>query len=191
MFDENTEVPAWAINKTEVVLFSDFNSDLEESDDGWSILTSFSGNPLGVVSGARTNEASASGDFSLRITASQSVDATHFWRLRLEDVNGLPETADINIQVKVRLQSVQGGGVAVAGAVDVDEEVVSFFSNENDVEITGTTNGFDTYDIIVPYWPNRPATISIILAVLPETTGVVFFDDIVVTANYNPAFGPA
>ena len=187
MFDETTEIPEWALNKTVIVPF-DINSDLEESDGGWNLLTTLNGSTQGIITGSRTTDDAASGDFSLTITSSQSVDETHFWRMRLVDVTGLPETADLNLEAKVRLQSVQGEGILVGGAIDVDGEIISSGETEN---LTGTTNGFQTFNVTIPYWPNRSATLTILLLVLPETTGVVYFDDITLNAAYNPAFGPA
>jgi hypothetical protein len=186
LFDETTPDPEWASGKTEELEIG-INGDFEVSDSDWQF--DLSENTLfASASGERTNEFAASGDYSLKLENSQSGEATAFWRSQLS-VNGIPETADIEIEVKIRMQSVQGAGVAIIGALVKRREILTIATTERDLELTGTSD-FETYKLIIPHYPNTTATITILLALLPETSGVVYFDDIKIKAVYNPAFGP-
>lgn len=188
LFDETTEQPPWVSGKTEEVIV-EINSGLEDSDEGWSFITTQNLLNRSAVTGVRTSQAAASGDFSLGLQTTQEFDETLFWRFRTDELNDIPETAEVIIEVKFRMQNVEGGGVAIAGGLDKNNEVLSFTSTENNEIFTGT-GVFQTHTLIIPYFPNTSAFVSIILAFLPNTTGLVFFDDITIRAMYNPAFGP-
>jgi len=187
LFDLNTPDPEWALGRTKE-LEIELNSGLEESVSGWQFVTT-ENILLASSSGARTDEAAATGDFSLRLVNEQPSEGTAFWRNRILNISGIPETAEIVIEVKVRMQSVQGAGVAIVGALDKGGEILDFVSSENDLVLTGTSD-FQIHQIIIPYFPNAAASITILLALLPNTSGLVYFDDIKATARYNPAFGP-
>ena len=189
LFDETIPDPEWIKNKTAEAVI-EINSDLESSDEGWNFFTTKNFFNRSAVTGIRTSQAAASGSFSLSIEVTQEFDEILFWRFRTNQISDIPETADIIIEVKFRMQNVQGDGVAIAGGIDKNNQILSLASTEKKEVLTGTTT-FQTQVIIIPYFPNTPATISIILAFLPNTTGLVFFDDIQVRTVYNPAFGPA
>ncbi len=188
LFDQTTAEPEWALGKTEEV-FVEINSDLEDSDEGWAFFTTQNFFNRSAVTGVRTSQAAATGNFSLSLESTQEFDETLFWRLRTDEISDIPETADIIVEVQIRMQNVQGEGVAIAGGLDKDNQLLTFASTETNEVLTGTTV-FQTQTITIPYFPNTPAVVSIILAFLPNTTGIVFFDDIQVRAVYNPAFGP-
>ncbi len=189
LFDETTEAPPWIFDKTEEVVV-EINSGLEVSDEGWVFLTTKDFLKRSAVTGARTSQAASSGEFSLGLQVTENLDETLFWRFRTDELNIIPETADVLIEVKFRMQNVEGGGVAIAGGFDKDNEILSFNSTETVEEFVGTSV-FQTHTLTIPYFPNTSAVVSIILAFLPNTTGLVFFDDITLKAVYNPAFGPA
>ena len=137
--------------------------------------------------GVRTDQAAASGTFSLAIQTVEEFDETLFWRFRTDELDDIPETGDVIIEASFRMQNVEGGGVAIAGGFDKDSQLLSFASSETASTFTGT-NVFQTVSITVPYYPNTPSVVSIILAFLPNTTGLVFFDDITVKACLQSGF---
>ncbi len=188
LFDETTEQPPWLSGKTEEMIV-EINSGLEESGEGWSFITTQDFLNKSAVKGFRTSQAAASGNFSLGLETTKEFDETLFWRFRTDELNDVPQTADIIVEVKFRMQNVEGGGVALAGGFDKDNEILSFATTEAKETFTGTSV-FQTQTFTIPYYPNTSAVVSIILAFLPNTTGLVFFDDITVKAVYNPAFGP-
>jgi len=186
LFDETTPDPEWASGKTEELEIP-INGDFEVSTSDWQFDTT-DDIILGSASGERTDEISASGDFSLRLINEEASEGTAFWRSQIS-ISGIPETADIVIETKIRMQGVQGTGVAIIGALVKRREILTITTTENNLDLTGTTD-FQTHQLIIPYYPNTTSSITILLALLPGSSGVVYFDDIEVTARYNPAFGP-
>ncbi|MDA0194234.1 MAG: hypothetical protein O2887_04380 [Bacteroidetes bacterium] len=189
LFDETIPDPEWTKDKTAEYELS-INSSVESGTAGWDFLRIGDVFNRGESYGERTNEFAADGDYSLKIIAGKEYDATPAWRLRISSVNDVPETADLVLTVRVKLQSIVGTGVSIAGGFDINGQILTFKSSENDLTLAGTSD-FQTYQLVIPYFPNTPPDIKIVLFMLPNTTGVAYFDDIRLIAKYNPAFGPA
>ncbi|MEQ9423772.1 MAG: hypothetical protein RJQ09_05090 [Cyclobacteriaceae bacterium] len=187
MFDESTPDPEWIKNRTAELIF-DINSDFEEGDTGWQFFAVEDPFNEGGRTGEASSEFASSGSNSLKMQVNNSHTGSSFYRLQLGGVTGIPETADIEISVDIRMQSISGDGVAFAGGIEKSGDILSFTTSEVDLELTGTTD-FETHTITVPYWPSTSANFTIVLAILPNTVGVVYFDNLRVVAKYNPDFG--
>ncbi len=189
LFDETIPDPEWTKDKTVEQTVS-INSSVESSAFGWDFIRIGDVFNRGESFGERTNEFAAAGTYSLKIVAGKEYDASPAWRIQLSNVRDVPETADLILTVSVKLQSVVGTGVAIAGGLDIDGQILTFESTENDLVLTGTSD-FQTYSLMIPYFPNKPPDITLVLVMLHNTTGVAYFDDIRLIAKFNPAFGPA
>lgn len=191
LFNANTAVPDWAGEKLNTIdLNLGFNSTVDQHIGSWAyfnILDDFNGNGR---SGERTNEVGSS--HSLKMVGenlNQDSDGFSLWRLPIGTRIGDREIevgSRLTLKVKVRLEDVQGQGVAIAfrGESRFVEDLPFFLTTENSNSPLVGTQDFIEQTLVLDYYPNGVDGMSILLLMLSKTSGTAYFDDITLQESF-------
>ncbi len=104
----------------------------------------------------------------------------------------IPAGAKLTLKAKIKTSNIQGTGIsiamggnqAIANSLGQFTKVNSTFytSTEGVTPIKGTAD-FKEYTLTWPSLPAATTHVYILLAYLPKTTGIVYFDDVALSVN--------
>jgi hypothetical protein len=172
------------INPTQVSEQLLKNTDLEtnpneEYPDERSWFTSGTGNKF--IS-SWTDEDSFSLTHSIKI-ARTTIDTINFWYWVQTYSGKIPFGKTLKLTAIIKGVKLTGAGVALVIRCDgAPDQIIQFETTEGLRKITGTFN-WTTYSVNLSAVDSKVRSIVVFLLYLQNTTGTVFFDDIMLTTN--------
>jgi cytochrome oxidase assembly protein ShyY1 len=142
-----------------------------------------------------TTEAASSPAHSIKVSSDAVKNDTTYQYLqqffKLTD-RPIPAGAKLTLKAKIKTSNIQGTGISIAmggnqaitNSLGQVKKVNSTFytSTEGVTPITGT-NDFKEYTLTWSSLPAATTHLYVLLAYLPKTTGIVYFDDVVLSVN--------
>ncbi len=130
-------------------------------------------------SGELVDSTFASAPNSLMINSNSVGSGFSYWAYSWvpEDIT---TGSELLLRVKMRAQSLTGGGAFFVLRADIDEweYPIFFYTTQNDPLVGNADWNFDEYSIKVNYYPSRVDRLNIFLMLDGNSDGTVFFDDI-------------
>lgn len=128
-----------------------------------------------------TNEESFSPSYSLKISRTTTDNSSYcFYGQSCSEK--IRSGSNLTLKAKIKGVNLSGQGVTIAIRCDGDEGKIQFETTQNDIIINGTFD-WTTYTINLSNINNKVKTIVVLLIYLPNTSGIVYFDDVVLTQN--------
>lgn len=162
------------------------NSSIDSPNMDWQFryVGNVTGNPNGC-DGSYSLDVHATPPYALQIGCSAAKDNSIFsyW---FQNVSSppVPSGKRLVLKVKVRLDNVEGQGVALVlrGDRNGQPQPVFFSSTENNTLIEGMAD-FEEYTLMTEPITESIDNLSVFLVYLRSTTGTAYFDDISLTAR--------
>ncbi len=142
-----------------------------------------------------STEAASSPAHSIKVSSSAVKNDTTYQYMqqffKIAD-RPIPAGAKLTLKAKIKTNTVQGNGISIAmggyqivtNSIGQNTNVNSTFytSTEGVTSITGT-NDFKEYTLTWSSLPAATTHVFVLLAYLPKTTGIVYFDDVTLSVN--------
>ncbi len=175
LFNPNTLEPSWAKIKTNSTQL--LKDSITVTTD-WLYHNLFSDlNHTGSVSGIYYSPGHSLSITSPSATGSASEDS--YW-YKVIPVPSVAEGSELRFNVKIRTDNIVGKAFIGINAVSGNEYSLNTFSQ---YDIKGTQN-FTEYSILVLYCPQNLNSIYIYMALMGNTSGTVYFDDVELLHNF-------
>ena len=163
----------------EVELLANASIDSPNHDWRFNYVGNELGNPNGC-DGAFSLDIHASPPYALKIGCEEvrNLSVLSYWGQTLQSP-AIPEGKQLVLRAKVRLDKVEGEGVALAlrGDRNGRSGFVFFESTEKKYPIKGTSD-FTEHTLTLQAFPEPVDRLSVFLIYLRNTTGTAYFDDI-------------
>jgi hypothetical protein len=176
LFNSSTISPTWATQKNKPIII--FQDSISAKSNNWQYINTLNSTQIGELNSSIYS--SAGNSLSIRATIS-SPSTFSFW-VRSFVPQGIKQTSKLTLTVKIKLDKVTEGGVAIALRGNDDTKTTFFNSTQGSKKIIGTT-GFVEYSVDVPYYIDVTKKVYAFLIMDGQATGTVYFDDITLT-NY-------
>ena len=176
LFDPEIELPHWAINNEQEIVFED---DIDIKNSNWEFVSS--NDSTGVYS-SNNQDVLNDGNKTLSIEATQASDNIifSFWRKNIENPS-IPVGSTLRVSVEVTTQELEGNGISIAlrtnSRADGDIKLSAFSSTQGVKEFNGNLNQ-ELATVEIGYFPEKVESINVFLIMLNETKGKAYFDNI-------------
>ena len=134
-----------------------------------------------------TAEAASSPQYSLKINCNTvKNDSAFCFYGQILATPTIATGAKVTLNASIKTVSLKGKGVSIAlrgdKIVNGKNTQIFFTTTQGKVSITGTGE-FKTYSVTLDSYPGNIDNLIVFLVYLPETTGVVYFDDVSLAVN--------
>jgi hypothetical protein len=163
------------------------NSSITSPNFDWqfSYVGNVPGNP-NQCDGAYSTDIHSTPPYALKVGCNLTTnkDIFSYWRQSITPPANFPTGKRLLLKAQIRLDNVQGNGIALAMRGDRRGSLsaVFFSSTENKQSIKGTSD-FKEYTLEVDAYSGPVDQIHVFLIYLRNTTGTAYFDDISLTAR--------
>lgn len=184
LFDTCAEPPEWAVvnnQSNSEILFMD---EISTTNANWR----FTGGPTSQHHGGVSDSIAHSGSYALAIrsTAGADTQTSAVWSLEIKDLENFQEGAQLTMNVMIKMEGIQSGTFAMSFQGRDQDDRITFFESS----LSCPTDGPNTNDftlLTLPTYCVSPAEIDeliINIGLLPETTGLLYIDDVSVVAEW-------
>ena len=142
-----------------------------------------------------STEASSSPAHSIKVSSNAvKNDTTYQYMQQVFKVadRPIPAGAKLTLKAKIKTNAIQGTGISIAmggnqaitnSLGQVTKVNSTFYTSTEGVTLITGTNDFKEYTLTWDSFPAATTHVYVLLAYLPKTTGVVYFDDVVLSVN--------
>ncbi|MEQ8713708.1 MAG: hypothetical protein RIC80_11875 [Cyclobacteriaceae bacterium] len=170
LFGTHEGPPDWAVrNENSRVVFEENF----ESIGSWELTNNLGESPAPHITGALD---SARSWLELRSSDNTVSENSHYWRLRLEDLDIAPDS-ELELRARVRGQDISGEGIVVSMRGDAIDVSTSITFDLQLIEEQGDF-GFQRVNLRIPYYTSAVDRLTIFFVMRSNTSGTAYLTDL-------------
>ncbi len=170
LFGTHEGPPDWAErNENSRVVFEENF----ESIGSWELTNNLGESPAPHITGALD---SARSWLELRSSDNTVSENSHYWRLRLEDLDIAPDS-ELELRARVRGQDISGEGIVVSMRGDAIDVSTSITFDLQLIEEQGDF-GFQRVNLRIPYYTSAVDRLTIFFVMRSNTSGTAYLTDL-------------